>query len=403
MTHVGFSTDTPPNFKEVPDFHTADIANPQRHPPATTHLYVPNITKELGVQPFRRVAIVEEFFDIIYNVHVGLGGRSGRHAGQKRTYRTITETYAFLPRDAVTKFLAGCNICNKIADGTRPTTPGGGVGAIGHKRSLLADDTCTDSSSGTEPQAVESMRLLDQVDGDDDQGKQPALSADLLNYYQLLRVMYEQTLAAQSSRSRSTDDGPVRTSTPESMIDLTINRSAGETFANQININIDRSVATSMTTSTTTQQIGDQQQLQPFVSTPSTTGGGDNIITINSAGMSINVSNSPGELKISCKTTPPKKRFSRGYDMKAAVVDDDDDAVAAPSNALVADNSKGKVSLRFCNDVAEEEVVLAPERNNNNDPWKSERDCWEQSMDVKKNEFGKCVELRSAKVVSECN
>lgn len=51
---------------------------------------MPNITKEVGVQPFRRVAVVERFFDIIYNVHVGLGGRSGRHAGQKRTYRMVS-------------------------------------------------------------------------------------------------------------------------------------------------------------------------------------------------------------------------------------------------------------------------------------------------------------------------
>lgn len=49
----------------------------------------PFLLQELGIQPYRRVAEVERFFDIIYNVHVGLGGRSGRHAGQKRTYRTV--------------------------------------------------------------------------------------------------------------------------------------------------------------------------------------------------------------------------------------------------------------------------------------------------------------------------
>ncbi|KAI5639180.1 hypothetical protein NE865_08245 [Phthorimaea operculella] len=52
---------------------------------------------------YRKVAIVENFFDIIYTVHVELEGRPGKHAGQKRTYRTITETYAFLPREAVTR------------------------------------------------------------------------------------------------------------------------------------------------------------------------------------------------------------------------------------------------------------------------------------------------------------
>lgn len=48
-----------------------------------------HIKQEIGIQPYRKVAVVEQFFDIIYNVHVGLGGRSGRHAGQKRTYRTV--------------------------------------------------------------------------------------------------------------------------------------------------------------------------------------------------------------------------------------------------------------------------------------------------------------------------
>lgn len=72
----------------MPAFYTDD--EPDRANANSEHLYVPNITKEVGVQPFRRVAVVERFFDIIYNVHVGLGGRSGRHAGQKRTYRMVS-------------------------------------------------------------------------------------------------------------------------------------------------------------------------------------------------------------------------------------------------------------------------------------------------------------------------
>ncbi|XP_038056126.1 nucleolar protein 4-like [Patiria miniata] len=62
---------------------------------------------------FKRVAVVEDFFDIIHDVHVGTDGRSGKHAGQKRTYRAIAETYAFLPREAVTRFLMNCNECQK--------------------------------------------------------------------------------------------------------------------------------------------------------------------------------------------------------------------------------------------------------------------------------------------------
>ncbi|XP_054009562.1 uncharacterized protein LOC128892930 [Hylaeus anthracinus] len=67
---------------------------------------------------YKKVAIVENFFDIIHAVHVDLEGRPGKHAGQKRTYRTITETYGFLPREAVTRFLLGCTECQR-----RPRTP----------------------------------------------------------------------------------------------------------------------------------------------------------------------------------------------------------------------------------------------------------------------------------------
>nr|XP_018907466.1 PREDICTED: uncharacterized protein LOC109037322 [Bemisia tabaci] len=62
---------------------------------------------------YRKVAVVEQFFEIIYQVHVESGGK---HAGQKKTYRTITQTYAFLPREAVTKFLLGCAECQKRLD-----------------------------------------------------------------------------------------------------------------------------------------------------------------------------------------------------------------------------------------------------------------------------------------------
>lgn len=43
-----------------------------------------------GEPVYRKVAVVENFFDIIYNVHVDLEGRPGKHAGQKRTYRTVS-------------------------------------------------------------------------------------------------------------------------------------------------------------------------------------------------------------------------------------------------------------------------------------------------------------------------
>ncbi|XP_020712658.1 mucin-5AC [Ceratitis capitata] len=85
-------------------------------------LFVGSTTKDFGKRTYRKVAVVEEFFDIIYNVHMELGGRSGMHAGQKRTYRIITETYAFLPREAVTRFLSICPECKKNLRATSPAT-----------------------------------------------------------------------------------------------------------------------------------------------------------------------------------------------------------------------------------------------------------------------------------------
>ncbi|XP_059149477.1 nucleolar protein 4-like [Physella acuta] len=62
---------------------------------------------------FKKVAVVENFFQIIYSVHVEMDGRGGKHAGQKRTYRAIAEMYSFLPREAVTRFLMSCTDCQK--------------------------------------------------------------------------------------------------------------------------------------------------------------------------------------------------------------------------------------------------------------------------------------------------
>lgn len=42
---------------------------------------------------YKKVAIVENFFDIIHAVHVDLEGRPGKHAGQKRTYRTVRKFF----------------------------------------------------------------------------------------------------------------------------------------------------------------------------------------------------------------------------------------------------------------------------------------------------------------------
>ncbi|XP_023687965.2 nucleolar protein 4 isoform X1 [Paramormyrops kingsleyae] len=83
-------------------------------------LYVPVKTADsVGMDEkvsLRQVAVVEDFFDIIYSMHVenGTSGEKTRkHAGQKRTYKAISETYAFLPREAVTRFLMSCSECQK--------------------------------------------------------------------------------------------------------------------------------------------------------------------------------------------------------------------------------------------------------------------------------------------------
>ncbi|KAK7884521.1 hypothetical protein WMY93_027644 [Mugilogobius chulae] len=69
-----------------------------------------------GEQSLKRVAVVEDFFDIIYAMHVEMTpdpSKAPKHAGQKKTYKAIAETYAFLPREAVTRFLMSCGECQK--------------------------------------------------------------------------------------------------------------------------------------------------------------------------------------------------------------------------------------------------------------------------------------------------
>ncbi|XP_026188332.1 nucleolar protein 4-like [Mastacembelus armatus] len=64
----------------------------------------------------KRVAVVEDFFNIIYAMHVEVStdpSKAPKHAGQKKTYKAIAETYAFLPREAVTRFLMSCGECQK--------------------------------------------------------------------------------------------------------------------------------------------------------------------------------------------------------------------------------------------------------------------------------------------------
>jgi hypothetical protein len=52
--------------------------------------FQPHATDAQEEKGYKRVAIVEDFFDIIYDVHVEMDGRGGKHAGQKRTYRAVS-------------------------------------------------------------------------------------------------------------------------------------------------------------------------------------------------------------------------------------------------------------------------------------------------------------------------
>ncbi|XP_061638415.1 nucleolar protein 4-like [Phyllopteryx taeniolatus] len=79
-------------------------------------LFVPVKTTCADATSLKQVAVVEDFYDIIFAMHVKEGGKPGKapsHVGQKKTYKAIAETYAFLPREAVTRFLMNCGECQK--------------------------------------------------------------------------------------------------------------------------------------------------------------------------------------------------------------------------------------------------------------------------------------------------
>lgn len=94
---TGFTTKRPDGFEEAPGSRrrlqplptTAVLSDN----PAAVDLFAASASKDFGRRIYRKVACVEEFFDIIYNVHMELGGRSGTHAGQKRTYRIVSVAY----------------------------------------------------------------------------------------------------------------------------------------------------------------------------------------------------------------------------------------------------------------------------------------------------------------------
>ncbi|XP_065061874.1 nucleolar protein 4-like isoform X2 [Rhopilema esculentum] len=92
-----------------------------------------------------KVAVVEDFYDIIKLVHVT---RYKQHLGQKQTYKIISGIFSFLPREVVTHFLVNCAVC-------QPRMEKFGNGSKASKSRIFRDsqleiereteDSCTDN------------------------------------------------------------------------------------------------------------------------------------------------------------------------------------------------------------------------------------------------------------------
>ncbi|XP_076032350.1 nucleolar protein 4-like isoform X2 [Oratosquilla oratoria] len=111
----GFRIGPPPGYISTLDgitTHSLDY-NPDKDPSPDIYVQTGTLKDPEGHDRicYKKVAVVEDFFDIIYNLHVCKDGKDRKHMGQKRTYRAVSERYAFVPREAVTKFLVLCTEC----------------------------------------------------------------------------------------------------------------------------------------------------------------------------------------------------------------------------------------------------------------------------------------------------
>eukprot|EP00112_Aurelia_sp_Birch-Aquarium-sp1_P004521 Seg1512.7 transcript_id=Seg1512.7/GoldUCD/mRNA.D3Y31 product="Nucleolar protein 4" protein_id=Seg1512.7/GoldUCD/D3Y31 len=93
---------------------------------------------ESNLFEFRKVAVVEDFYDIIRAVHVD---KYGSHVGQKQTYKIVSCIYAFLPREVITFYLVNCDYCKprieKYGNGSRSEK----LRSISVKLDFPAEDT----------------------------------------------------------------------------------------------------------------------------------------------------------------------------------------------------------------------------------------------------------------------
>lgn len=79
----------------------------------------------------KRVAVVEDFFDIIYAMHVEMGadpGRAPKHAGQKKTYKAVSGD---MQRHTVESVASGVTIATQthLYQGNKGTVGWSGAGA----------------------------------------------------------------------------------------------------------------------------------------------------------------------------------------------------------------------------------------------------------------------------------
>ncbi|XP_058446584.1 nucleolar protein 4 isoform X2 [Malaya genurostris] len=252
----GFTTTKPKGFQDIFVFQRQEEND-------GCLLFAPNTT-ETDTQPFKKVAVVENFFNIIYGVHVSLGSRSSRHAGQKRTYRTITETYAFLPREAVTKFLSLCSQCSKAM---RPQTPSQLADADRHsgttgkilESSLRTRKSRSFDNLSSAPQLTLAHSVPDLSSGVDSLGgnemytklmnyckvSNNAGDGSNLTYYQLLKTFYDN---ARKSKDQSEKMWPKE----ESVVDLTeipdFETAAGLDLLNVPDSSLDKNYSTTAVT-----------------------------------------------------------------------------------------------------------------------------------------------------------
>ena len=82
----------------VDNTHTCQVCNPEVGHGAKLILFVlfqcSDGNSAQDNSSLKRVAVVEDFFDIIYAMHVEMGadpGRAPKHAGQKKTYKAVSK------------------------------------------------------------------------------------------------------------------------------------------------------------------------------------------------------------------------------------------------------------------------------------------------------------------------